>query len=372
MSHCVLDVRTASDHFPGIGRYAVNLARALAKVSPDLHLSLLRNPSAATRLALPDLPRIDCPASPFSLRQQWIVPQQLRNLQATLYHSPYYLMPYVPGVSAVFTCHDLIPLRYPQYFSAAQRLIYRLAHILALKAASMTIAVSRATRADLMRCFRPVPQRVVVIPEAADAHFAPQLPERINALRIKYALPEQYVLYFGSNKPHKNIVGLVKACKILNIKHQISNVKLVVAGHWDERYPEAMRIVEESDLRDQVVFLGPVDEADLPALYSGAVLFAFPTLCEGFGLPVLEAMACGTPVVCSSISSLPEVAGDAALLVNPLEIDELAQAIGQLWSDEELRKDMRARGLAQAARFSWEQTARETLTVYEQCAWRKT
>lgn len=368
----ILDARTASDHFPGIGRYVVDLARALAKVSPDLRLSLLRNPSAATRLALPDLPRLVCPASPFSFRQQWVVPKQLGHLRATLYHSPYYLMAYWPGVPTVFTCHDLIPLRYPQYFSVAQRLIYRLTHLLALNTAAATISVSRATQTDLMRCFRLVPQRVVVIPEAADARFAPQLPERINALRIKYALPEQYVLYFGSNKPHKNLVGLVEACKISNVRYQMSNVKLVIAGHWDERYPEAMRAVEESDLRGQVVFLGPVDEADLPALYSGATLFTFPSLYEGFGLPVLEAMACGTPVVCSSTSSLPEVAGDAALLVNPLDVEGLAQAIGQLWSDEGLREHIRARGLAQAARFSWEQTARETLAVYEQCAWRKT
>jgi len=372
MSNCVLDARAATDHFPGIGRYVVNLAHALVKVAPDLHLSLLCDPSAATRLALPDLPRVDCPASPFSLRQQWVVPQQLRYLQVTLYHSPYYLMPYRPGVPTVFTCHDLIPLRYPQYFSAAQRLIYRLAHTLALKTASVTIAVSQATQADLLRCFRFAPQRVVVIPEAADAHFMPQPIERINALRAKYALPEQYVLYFGSNKPHKNMVGLVKAWQVLNTKYQIPNTKLVVAGHWDERYPEAIRVVEEADLKGKVVFLGPVDEADLPALYSGATLFTFPSLYEGFGLPVLEAMACGTPVVCSSTSSLPEVAGDAALLVNPLDVDGLAQAIGQLWSDEGLREDVRARGLAQAARFSWAQTARETLAVYEQCAWRKT
>jgi alpha-1,3-rhamnosyl/mannosyltransferase len=163
----VLDARTATDHFPGIGRYVVNLARALAQVAPDLELSLLHDPSAkSARLALPDLPRIACPVSPFSLQQQWQVPARLRHAQATLYHSPYYLMPYWPGVPTVFTCHDLIPLIYPQHLTATQRLIYRLTHVLALRTAQVTLAVSEATRADLLRFFRIDPQRIVVIHEA--------------------------------------------------------------------------------------------------------------------------------------------------------------------------------------------------------------
>jgi alpha-1,3-rhamnosyl/mannosyltransferase len=152
VNHLVLDARTATDHFPGIGRYVVNLAQALARIAPDLNLSLLHDPSAvATRLTLPDLPRVACPVSPFSIRQQWLVPGQLRRMGATLYHSPYYLMPYRPGIPTVLTCYDLIPLVYPQYFSATRRLIYRLTHILALRTADVTLAISQATKADLIR-----------------------------------------------------------------------------------------------------------------------------------------------------------------------------------------------------------------------------
>jgi glycosyltransferase involved in cell wall biosynthesis len=363
----VLDARTATNHFPGISRYVVNLAHALMRIAPDLNLVLLHDPSAAsTRLVLPNLTRIECPVSPFSVRQQWSVPRQLRRAEVKLYHTPYYLMPYRPGVPAVFTCHDLIPLVYPQYFSATQRLIYRLANALALKTVSMTIVVSQATKADLLRYFRFDPQRITIIPEAADRHFCPQPPERIAAARNKYVLPERYVLYLGSNKPHKNLVCLVQAWQMENVKHPMSNTKLVIAGQWDGRYTEARRLVEELGMKNQVIFAGAVEENDLPALYSGAELFVFPSLYEGFGLPVLEAMACGTPVVCSSASSLPEVAGNAAILVpSPTQVDTLAAAIGQVLREEELRQVMRQDSLAQAARFSWERTAYETLAVYE-------
>ena len=375
--HVALDARTATDHFPGIGRYVVNLAHALARIAPGLPISLLYGPSAnPTRLSLPALPRLDCSASPFSLRQQWVVPGQLRRARAALYHSPYYLMPYRPGVPTIVTVYDLIPLVHPQYFSAAQRLIYRLAHLLALQTADIILAISQATKADLIRYCHLSPERVVVTPLAADAHFTPQSPESIASVRQRYALPGNYVLYFGSNKPHKNLVRLVEAfgkSQIGNRKLVLSYVEgseiaLVIAGHWDARYPQAKAMVERLALADRVVFLGPVPEEDLPALYSGATLFVFPSLYEGFGLPVLEAMACGAPVICSNTSSLPEVVEDAALMVNSLDTEELATAMSRVLADETLRQEMRQKGLAQAARFSWERTARETLAVYRQVA----
>jgi alpha-1,3-rhamnosyl/mannosyltransferase len=138
----------------------------------------------------------------------------------------------------------------------------------------------------------------------------------------------------------------------------------VIAGHWDERYPDAKKLTHESGLKDQIIFIGPVEESDLPALYSGATLFVFPSLYEGFGLPVVEAMACGVPVVCSNTSSLPEIAGDAALLVDPFDVNTLAVTMGRALTEEGLRRKMREKGLEQAERFSWERTGRETLEVY--------
>jgi glycosyltransferase involved in cell wall biosynthesis len=359
----VLDARTATDHFPGIGRYVVNLAAALKRVEPGLDLALLVDPTApAQRLTLPDLPAIECPISPFSPRQQAVVPALLRRAGARLYHSAYYLMPYWPGVRSVVTVYDMIPLVYPAYYTATQRIIFRAAHMLALAAARVTLCISAATQTDVARRFQVDPARIRVTPLAADPAMTPQPAEAIVATRQQYGLPERYVLYLGSNKPHKNLVRLVEAWA--GAGRRAPDYTLVIAGHWDARYPEVRERAAALGLGDRVYFAGPVAEVDLPALYSGADCFAFPSLYEGFGLPVQEAMACGCPVVCSDTSSLPEVAGDAARLVDPLNVDALAGALDEVLTDADLRADMRRRSLAQAARFTWEETARGTLAAY--------
>lgn len=363
----VIDARTATDHFPGIGRYVVNLSQAMRQIAPDLPIALISDPLASgTRLALPDLPRVTCSASPFSLRQQWVVPRLLRRMGATLYHSPYYLMPYRPGVPTVLTCYDLIPLLYPRYFGVAQRLMFRVAHSLALTTAAAILSISQITKGDLVRHFGIDPQKIVVTPLAAGERFMPQSSERIAALRRKHVLPEEYALYLGSNKPHKNLVRLVQAWAVGG--GDSSCAKLVVGGQWDSRFPEAGKVVEDLGLTDQVAFLGPLDEADLPALYSGAACFVFPSLYEGFGLPVLEAMACRTPVACSNTSSLPEVAADAALLFDPTSVESIADALSRLLADLDLREELRERGLRRAACFTWAETAEQTRNVYQSIA----
>jgi glycosyltransferase involved in cell wall biosynthesis len=359
----ILDARTATDHFPGIGRYVVNLASALKHVSPDLELVLLRDPAlTAQRLTLPDLPALDCAVSPFALAQQWRVRSIVRHARATLYHCAYYLMPYAPGAPSIVTCYDLIPLIYPHYFTATQRLIFRTAHFLALHTSRVILAISEATKNDLVRFFKVDPRRIVVTPLAADSHFKPPSRAAIDRVRQQHALSDRYVLYFGSNKPHKNVPHLIKAFARLGIKDRAD---LVIAGQWDERYPQTKDLVEQLNLKDRVRFIGPVQDDDLPALYGGAEVFVFPSEYEGFGLPVLEAMACGAPVVCSNRSSLPEVAGDAALLCEPQDSEALAHAIEQILTDRDLRATLQQRGLARAAQFSWEQTAQRTLNVYQ-------
>ncbi|MCJ7668150.1 MAG: glycosyltransferase family 4 protein, partial [Anaerolineae bacterium] len=163
------------------------------------------------------------------------------------------------------------------------------------------------------------------------------------------------------NKPHKNLARLVEAFAEVKTER-----KLVLAGKEDPRYSEAHEVTKQLGLQDRVVFLGQVSEDDLPALYSGAALFVFPSLYEGFGLPLLEAMACGVPAISSSTSSLPEIAGQAAVMVDPLDLSQLARALERVLGDSNLRASMREEGLKQAARFSWERTAKETLAVYRQ------
>ena len=415
MPHYILDARTATPHFPGIGRYVTNLARALVPLlTPDERLTVLHDPAYPLSLPLSDAVRmIPLAVSPFALRQQWAVPRLLRSRALTIderrttkderpptsvfrpssviYHSPYIAMPYLPGIPSLLTVYDLIPVRYPTYSSPRARFFSRWMTRLALRAARHVIAISEFTRRDFMAEFGLQPEQITAIPLAADPAFRPQPPEAIAALRARYDLPERFVLYLGSNKPHKNLTRLVEAWQMADGGWQAANCKLVIAGAWDERYPEARELANSSGAKASPengqppassfqlpVWLGPMSEADLPALYSAATAFVFPSLYEGFGLPVLEAMACGTPAICSNTSSLPEVAGDpaagsgpsAALLVDPLDTAALADALRLVLTDDGLQAELRRRGLAQAARFTWQQTAAATLTIYRQEAHR--
>ncbi len=406
MPHYILDARTATPHFPGIGRYVTNLAWAMTPLlRADERLIVIIDP--AHPIALPSSPAaqiVPLAVSPFSLSQQWAIPRLLRGLHGTptsnrqlpassfqpptsnlqpptsnLYHSSYIAMPYRPGLPTVLTVYDLIPLRYPAHSTAQARLLIRWMTRLALRTSRHVIAISDFTRRDFMAEFGLTPERITAIPLAADPVFKPQPPEAIAAVRQKYDLPERCALYLGSNKPHKNLARLVEAWDDCGLR--IGDCGLVIAGAWDARYPEARNLTNlqpptsnfqplTSNLQPLTsnlqppTWLGPVPEADLPALYSAATVFVFPSLYEGFGLPVLEAMACGAPVICSNTSSLPEVAGDAALLVDPLDVRALADALRRTLADDDLRTDLRRRGLAQAARFNWTQTAAATLALY--------
>lgn len=362
-----LDGRPIDDHFPGIGRYVFNLARALAETEPRIELLLLHRSSgrANTRYDLdalrsyPRLRLVPVDAPNFSLREQWRLPAVLRQLQVDLYHSPYYLMPYGPSVPAVVTLYDLIPSRYPAGYSPGARLAFYLAVRLAVRRAARVITISRASAKDIQQQLGLPGARLAVIPLAADPEFAPRPAAAVTATRARLGLPDDYVLYVGSNKPHKNLPGLVQAYLELE-----AAPPLIVAGHWDERYQQARQLAGRAP--ERVRFIGPVAVPDLPALYTGALLFVFPSRCEGFGLPPLEAMACGVPVVCSQASSLPEVVGEAGLLFDPNDPDALLAALRQALSDRALRSELRRRGLARAARFSWQATARQTAAVYAQ------
>jgi glycosyltransferase involved in cell wall biosynthesis len=367
-----LDARTATSHFPGISRYVKNLARALPpELQPGEDLLVLHDSGQAISWIHELVRYHECgsklvPISPFSLAQQWQIPWLLRKAGAHLYHSPYYLMPYRPGIPTVLTVYDLIPLRFPQFVSARARLLFRLAMTLALRAADQVIAISEATRQDLHRVFRLSKEKIQVIPLAAGENFHPPAREEMERARAQYNLPDEYVLYLGINKPHKNLPRLVEAWAQLTHRRAIDNQKLVIAGAWDPRYPQAEQLAANLNVDETIVFLGSIPEADLPALYGAARLFVFPSLYEGFGLPVLEALSCGTPVACSHTASLREVAGEAAIYFDPAGPDRIAEALANALNDPAILEDLRARGLEQARKFTWRRTAQQTLQVYRQ------
>ena len=381
-----LDARTASDHFPGIGRYVSNLAWQMADlIEPHETLILLTPPEGkvqarqtlASGWGLPGLQvvpekagvleqvvQVEAAASPFGLAQQWQIPRLLKQLRVDVYHSPYYLMPYLTDCPTLFTLYDLIPELFPDYVSARARRLFGIATRMALRAADRVITISEASKRDLLARYPIQTEDVQAIPLAADPTLAPQ-PAAIRAkVRDKYKLPPAFVLYFGINKPHKNLERLMAAWEQVLAQSDIPQLSLVIAGAWDERYPVAKAAGVGKGLEDSVRFLGPVPGGDQAPLMSAATAFVFPSLYEGFGLPVIEAMACGTPVACANTSSLPEVVGEAAVLFDPKSTEEISRALLQILTDLDLQEALRQIGLRQAARFSWERTARETLATY--------
>jgi glycosyltransferase involved in cell wall biosynthesis len=287
---------------------------------------------------------------------------------------PAHVLPLVHPRCSVVTIHDLGYRHEPQAHRLLDRLYLELSTRYNARAASHVIADSEATRRDLVQLYGTDPQRITVIPLGLDELFQPVADAaRLAAVRAKYGIPGDYLLYVGTLQPRKNLVRLIEAWgKICNLQSAICN-RLVLAGKKGWLYEEIFATVRKLGLEGQVLFPGYVPEEDLPALLSGATAFVLPSLYEGFGLPVLEAMACGTPVIAANVSSLPEVVGDAGLLVDPLDSEALAAAMRRLIADTDpsptlragLRADLRQRGLARAKLFSWPRCARETLAVLE-------
>ena len=243
-----LDIRTVQDHFPGIGRYTYNLALALADVAGDDELLLIHDASQRnTRFNLDvlrakaNIDVADCAAPNFSLREQIRVPALLRHRRASVYHSPYYIMPYRTPCPALVTIHDLVPMLYPRYFTALQRLAFALTLRVAIHSSRRIVVDSAATAADLERKLQVPREKIVVVPAAADPDMVRPDQSRIDEVKAHYGLPGGYVLYVGSNKPHKNLARLVRAYSEVGRR---AGIPLVLAGPWDPRHPEARRLAE--------------------------------------------------------------------------------------------------------------------------------
>jgi len=362
-----IDGRYIADHFPGIGRYTYNLAAKLPEFAPDTDFVLFRNPRLLNtrydleRLALnPNLRLLPVDVPTRSLKEQYQLRSLAKALSLDLLHSPYYIKPYWLHCPSVVTMYDLIPMIYPQQLPHRwSAWIFRVTASLAVHSASQIIAISESTKRDVTRLLSGSQGRTTVVHLAADERFRPLDRAQLDKALQRLGLPRKYVLYMGINKPHKNLVFLLQLFAELN-----TDAKLVLAGKQDPRYSQVREEARRLRVDDRVVFLGEVADSDLPTLYNGAELFVFPSLYEGFGLPVLEAMACGTPVVCSSASSLPEIVGDAAVTLDPRDRGGWVAAMTEVLENEELRADLRTKGPARAAGFSWEDTARETFGVY--------
>ncbi len=296
-----------------------------------------------------------------------------RRERAALAHVPYFAPPFFPATRTVVTIHDLIPLILPEYRGSLLVRAYTRLVALAARRADTIIADSEHSRRDIVNRLGVEPARVKVVYLATHARFQAHIPrERIERVRQRYALPEKSLLYLGGFDVRKNVRVLLEAFSLLPEFYE-QGYRLVLAGvtlgQDSAFFPDPRRIAREIGLPDAAArMVGWVTEEDKPALYAAAELFLFPSLYEGFGLPPLEAMACGTPVISSDASSLPEIVGAAAMLAGPHSPIAWAEAMRAALNDPARREQMRARGIEQARQFSWERAAEETLAVYHAAA----
>lgn len=369
MATIVFDARTIQDHYPGIGRYAFHLARALAECFPEHQFRLLFNPRAynsrfdlQTLTTRANVVPVPTPAQIFSPQEQTLGRNPYVIGNARVWFSPYYALPLTVATPSVVTLADVTPLVLPEEMpNPSKRMLYRGLNQAAGWRARAVLTFSDASRFDLERLLNVPNEKMVVIPLGVDSNFHPASSQDIAQIRAALNLPQVYALYVGSNKPHKNLARLMEAWAYVN-----TDAVLVIAGAWDKRYPQAKQLVAQWGMQERVLFRHNIGEAALPALISGARAFVFPSVHEGFGLPPLEAMACGVPVACAHASSLPEVVADAALVFDPYKPQDMAETMSRVLDNAHLRFEMRAKGLLHAKQFTWERAARATFEVFQQ------
>jgi glycosyltransferase involved in cell wall biosynthesis len=356
-----IDARLVSYIQGGTSRYTLSLVQAMASLVAQETLLVLEGRHAGENHGWPEnVRRAQVLTPPHHRLEQVTLPIELLLLGADLLHSPDFVPPFRRTCRSVITIHDLAFLRFPRLLTPESARYYNQVDR-AVRSADAVIVVSEATRRDVLDLLKADPTKVAVVYEAASPECVPLPPEKVAEQRARLGLPERFALFVGTIEPRKNLPVLLRAYAQVWEEHR---VPLVVVGRKGWLYEEVFRTQDSLGLKDEVLFVGPVGGDQLVHYYNCADCLVLPSLYEGFGLPVLEAMACGKPVVVSNVSSLPEIVSDAGLLVEPDDVEGLAAAIGSLLGNPDLRDEMGEKALARSAQFSWERAARETLDLY--------
>jgi glycosyltransferase involved in cell wall biosynthesis len=360
-----IDARKLHDF--GIGTYIRNLLRHLARLDSQTEFVILCRPEDRNTLAAvgENFRPVPETSGNYSIAEQIKIPWALKREGVTLFHAPHYVLPPLVRCASVVTIHDCIHLMFPEYLPNRMAFTYAkwsISH--ASKCATRVMTVSESSKRDILRFVDTEPDKIDVIYNAYDERFAIEpLEDHVVRVRERYQLHDEFVLYAGNVKPHKNLERLIEAFHLVRARG-LDRLKLVLTGDEISKYTALRRAVHQHQLHKYVRFLGFVPEETLAVMYRLAGVFVFPSLYEGFGLPPLEAMASGTPVVTSNVSSMPEVAGDAAVLVDPYDPRAIADGIYSVLTDEKLRREMVHKGIARAGQFSWEQSVRRVRQIY--------
>ncbi len=364
-----IDAHSVGTGLGGNESYATNLIEALAQIDQTNRYTLYvtkreavtrfsnRWPNVLVRSTLPHTPLIRIPLT---------LSAELRRNPVDVLHVQFTAPPFSP-CPVVVSIHDLSFEHLPQTFKWRSRKQLRITVRRSVREASQVIALSAHARNDIINTYKVSPERVTAIPLAAADHFRPVSDEtELQRVKQTYGIKGDYILAVGAIQPRKNLARLVAAhARLRSLKPEGKLPKLVLAGKCAWLYDETLRAIKDLELKDSVIVTGYVPEKDLPTLYSGALCFVYPSYFEGFGLPPLEAMQCGAPVIVGNLTSLPEVVGDAGLLVDPFDVDALAAAIESVISNSDLRAELSFKGLARAKLFEWQETARQTLAIYQ-------
>ena len=367
-----IDAHSVGTGLGGNESYATNLIEALAEIdSVNIYTLYVTRREAVERFShrWPNFSvRSTLPHTPF-IRIPLTLSAELRRNPVDVLHVQFTAPPF-SSCPTVVSIHDLSFEHLPQTFKWRSRKQLRITVRRSARAASQVIALSEYARNDIVNTYGLVPEKVSVIPLAAPAHFQPvKDEEQLQRVRQTYGIEGDYILSVGAIQPRKNLSRLVAAYSRLRRARPEGNLpKLVLVGKCAWLYDETLRTIKELEVSESVILTGYVPETDLPALYSGALCFVYPSYFEGFGLPPLEAMQCGAAVIVGDKTSLPEVVGDAGLLMDPFDVDDMVAAIGRVISDSNLREQLRVKGLERAKLFNWKKTARQTLAVYQKAA----
>jgi glycosyltransferase involved in cell wall biosynthesis len=359
------DATTLAGQLSGVGYYTSRLLASLANGAGTGvvdRLVVLSNRAVTVE----DAPRLQqLSDGRFPLRSVWmqfVLPGLLRRLRPDVVHYTNYLAPVRWDAPYVVSIHDMSVALMPRFHTLKKRLLSSRLVPLVARGARLVLTPSESTRRDVVRLLGLDPGRVRVIPYAPAPAFRPAEPDPARLAELGVRAP--YFLYVGTVEPRKNLARALRA--FARVAAALPDHRFVIAGQRGWKYADVLREIARPELSSRVTLLGYVSEDDLPLLYAGATAFVYPSLFEGFGLPVVEAMACGTPVLTSRTSSLTEIADGAALLVDPLDEQALAEGLVRLAEDRDLRADLRARGLARASAFTWDRTGRETALAYRE------
>lgn len=307
---------------------------------------------------------------PRPLRIIWehtLLPLSLSRQKVDLFWGPCNFLPLIKPCKFLVTIHDLAPFLLPHSLPFVRRIYYQRAFFNSIRRADQIIVVSESLKTDLIKHFLVSEKKIKVIHNGIDESFRPIADKVVlSQIQEKYRLPSNFILTLGVLEPKKNTIGLIQAYADLRKSHA-DLPKLVIGGskQYGWKNNEVFKMVKNLELEEEIIFTNTIVHEDLPAVYNLATLFILPSIYEGFGLPVAEAMACGTPVITSNTSSLPEVAGDAAILVNPCDVQEISKAISKVLANETLQKEMKEKGIENAKRFSWNRAANALLEVFE-------